>query len=132
MSKFDVLNEKGTNGGNYDVSTDTIIEKLKQWDSNYGIEISEVEHNSLLVTFKSLPDDLVVLTNEIYEFCPDVIDQHFGSMDEMVDMVEETGQELTPEMAQLIEGVDFEKEDFGEELLQRSLRSTHAVSLWWD
>lgn len=132
MSKFEVLNDKGTNGENYDVSTDTIIEKLKQWDSNYGIEISDVEHNSLFVTFKSLPDDLVILANEIYEFCPDVIDQHFGCMDEMVEMMDETGQELTPEMAQLIEGVDFENEDFGEELLRRSLRSTHAVSLWWD
>jgi hypothetical protein len=52
--------------------------------------------------------------------------------DDMVEMMAEAGQQITPEVAQLIEGVDFETEDFGEVLLQRSLKSTHQVGLWWD
>lgn len=132
MSKFALVKEKETNGINYYVTTDDIIEKLKQWDSQYGIEISEVEHDRLVVTFPSLPDNLDALAKDIYEFCPDVIEQHFGCMDDMVEMMEQSGQELAPEIAQLIEGVDFETENFGEVLLQKSLKSTHQVGLWWD
>jgi hypothetical protein len=132
MSKFALVKEKGTNGINYDVTTDDVIEKLQQWDSHYGIEISEVEHNRLVVTFQSLPENLEALAQDIYEFCPDVIEQGFGCMDDMVEMMAEAGQEIKPELAQLIEGVDFEQEDFGEVLLQRSLKSTHQVGLWWD
>ena len=47
------------------------------------------------------------LVAEIYEFCPDVIDQNLGCMDDMVDMMKESGQKLSPEVEKLIEGVDF-------------------------
>jgi len=103
-----------------------------EWDSSYTIDISDVEHDRLIVTFSSIPGDLTGLANEIYEFCPDVIDQHFGCMDEMVDMFEEHGQELGPELSELIEGVDFNDENFGIILLQRSLKSSKSVALWWD
>lgn len=132
MSKFDTIKENGTGGPNYDVSTEDVIKKLKQWDSQYGIEISEVSHDQVLVKFSSLPDNLESFAKEIYDFCPDVIDQHFGCMDEMVEMMEETGQELDPEIAELIEGVDLEDEDSGEVLLQKSIKSKQSVSLWWD
>lgn len=132
MSKFDTIKENGTGGPNYDVSTEDVIKKLKQWDSQYGIEISEVSHDQVLVKFSSLPENLESFAKEVYDFCPDVIDQHFGCMDEMVEMMEETGQEIAPEIAELIEGVDLEDEDFGEVLLQKSIKSTQSVSLWWD
>jgi len=62
----------------------------------------------------------------------EVIDQHFGCMDEMVEMMKEAGQELAPDLSELVEGVDLENEDFGEFLLQKSLKSTKSVALWWD
>jgi ankyrin repeat protein len=34
--------------------------------------------------------------------------------------------------AELIDGVDFEDEEFGLQLLEKSLASTHSVALWWD
>lgn len=132
MSKLDAIKENGTSGPNYDVSTEDVIKKLKQWDSQFGIEISEVSHDHVLVEFNSIPDNLKSFAKEVYDFCPDVIDQHFGCMDEMVEMMEETGQEIAPEIADLIEGVDLEDEGFGEVLLQKSIKATQSVSLWWD
>lgn len=132
MSKFDTLRKNGTGGPNVDVSTEDVIKKLEQWDSQYGIEISDVSHDRVLVKFSSLPDNLESFAKEVYEFCPDVVDQHFGCMDEMVEMMEESGQKIAPEIAELIEGVNLEDENFGEVLLQKSIRSTQSVSLWWD
>ena len=33
---------------------------------------------------------------------------------------------------ELVDGVDFEDEDFGMELLKRSLQTDRLVALWWD
>lgn len=53
-------------------------------------------------------------------------------MDDMLQMVEETGQSISPELMKLLEGIDFSQEDFGLEILQRDLRENKLVRLWWD
>lgn len=129
-AKFEQIRQLQTNGINYDLDTEDIVEKLEQWDTLYGIELSNIEQDSVTVKFDSLPDDFGELAGEIYEFCPDVIDQHFGCMDEMVEMMGSEG--LSPALAELVEGVNFGDENFGEILLQKSLQSTQTVVLWWD
>ena len=47
------------------------------------------------------------LVAEICEFCPDVIDQNLGCMDDMVDMMKESVQKPSPDVEKLVEGVDF-------------------------
>jgi len=130
--KYAELYEKNTNGINCGLTTDDVVKKLEQWDARYTIEISEIDNDRLNVKFFELPDDLAALAREIYDFCPDVIEQGFGVMDEMVNMMEETGMELPREVAEIIEGIDFADDDFGLELLQRSLRATKDLGLWWD
>ncbi len=70
--------------------------------------------------------------DEIYEFCPDVIDQNFGCMDEMIETMKETGRDLPPHIAELIDGVNFEDDGFGKTLLEKSLRTSKSLGLWWD
>lgn len=130
--KFAQLYEMQTNGINCDLQTDDICEKLDKWDSLYAIEVTDVEQDRLLVKFASLPDDLSELVDEIDEFCPDVIEQHFGCMDDAVEMMQEHDQEIPDEMAELIAGVDFNDENFGKVLLEKSLRSSKMLALWWD
>lgn len=126
---------KHTNGINCDIDTEDIVKKLMDWDQRYGICFENVTHDGLLVHFKSLPGDadaLHALGEEIYDFCPDVIDQGFGCMDDMLEMLEAQGLEIDEPTQTLIAGVDFEDENFGLELLARSLASEKQVSLWWD
>lgn len=132
MSKFEIVREKETEGPNEGITNDDIIAKLEEWDSAYSVEVDEVGGDRLTVRFGELPVDLADLSQEIYKLCPDIIGQHFGCMDELVEMMEETGQELEPELADLVDGVDLEAEDFGMQLLRKSLASTKSVSLWWD
>ncbi len=106
------------------------MQRLEQWDALYTIEISDVENDGLVVRFASLPDDLSKYAREIYEFCPDTIHQQFGCMDDTVNTMEAAA--LPPEVAEFIEGVNFEDESFGEILLQRSLERSKQLSLWWD
>jgi len=132
ISKFQDLKEQGTNGINYEVTTDELISKLQSWDKLYGISIEEVSHDRLVVNFADLPGNVASLAEEVYQFCPDVVDQGFGCMDDMVEMAEQSGHGLPDDMLELIEGVDFSKNDFGVVLLQRSIEINKSVSLWWD
>lgn len=121
-----------TNGDNYDITTEDIVAKLQQWDSQYGIAISDVAFDNLIVSFKQLPEDLAPLAQEIYEFCPDVIDQGFGCMDDALPLLNAPGEEISPEVLALVEGVDWEDPNFGLTILQNALRQDQSVFLWWD
>lgn len=132
MLNTDQLKAKSTNGDNYEVSNEDVIARLEAWDAKYGIEIADIGHDRVTVTFTSLPEDTGALAEEIYEFCPDTVDQGFGCYDEMIEMAEEMGQELDPKILEFAEGVDFSDENYGVELLARSLKSEKKVALWWD
>jgi hypothetical protein len=41
MDKFAELRNKNTNGANYDLDTEDVIERLKKWDAAYGVELSD-------------------------------------------------------------------------------------------
>ncbi len=131
--KFKEVYEKRTSAPNYDLDTEEIVARLTEWDWRYGVELSEVEPDSLRVTFQNLPsEELPGLAREIYEFCPDVIEQHFGCMDDRVEIMENQGMTVPLDLAELVEGVDFTEENFGELLLCKSLARERGVTLWWD
>jgi len=130
--KFAALYEGHTNGINCGLMTDDVVRVLSDWDERFGIELSDVAGDRVVVRFARLPEDLGSFASEIYEFCPDIVDQGFGCMDEAVDMFEETGQEIPAELQALTLGIDFEAEDFGLEILQRDLKAKRSLALWWD
>lgn len=125
MTKFDVVKQRGTNGAHYGIATHDIVETLERWDASYGLELRDVDHDRMLIGFRSLPDNLSRLAQEIYGICPDVIGQHSVCMDQMVELLEkEIGAVFT-------EDVDFEDEVLGLELLEQILRSKRTIALWW-
>ena len=132
MDKYQALRDAGTNGANFDLDTDAVIEHLRGWDTQYGIDLSDVKSDAVVVMFDRPPEDIMALAKDVYAFCPDTVDQHFGCMHEMLEMAEETGDEVPPHLQELAEGVDFEDENYGVQLLGKSLATTKTVHLWWD
>ena len=130
--KFLQIYKHRTNGINCDITTADIEKQLTQWDELYGVSISEVREDRLIIHFENIPSDVTSLAKELYEFCPDIIDQGFGVMDEMVEMAETGAFELDDEVKKMIEGIDFEDENFGLVLLERHLKEHSFIELWWD
>ena len=130
--KFREIYEKGTNGINYEISNEDVIVKLTKWDKQYSISVSEIEADRLTVQFDKLPEDLNKFANEIYEFCPDVIDQGYGCIADMIEMSQEHGHEVPAWTEKLIEGVDLSDENCGLKLLQRELKENKSIAFWWD
>lgn len=74
---------EATNGVNYDIDTQMIINKLKDWDSKYGIELEAVGPDFVSGKFKNKPANIPKFAKEVYDFCPDIVDQGVGSIEEL-------------------------------------------------
>lgn len=126
------IRELHTNGANDDVMTEDIVARLQDWSRRCAFEVSEIEHDALVLRFETLPEDLDAFAAELYEFCPDVIDQGFGCFAELIDAAEEGGQEVPEAIRELVAGVDLSDDNYGMELLRRALRRDKVLQLWWD
>jgi hypothetical protein len=73
-----------------------------------------------------------LLVTEIYEFCPDITEQHFGCFKEILEAAQEGKMDLPDSFYELIDGVDLEDKDYGLELLKKSLKRDKVISLLWD
>lgn len=69
------LRVMGTNGWNYNISPDSIIVRLQRWDAAFGLDLQGVGFDWLEAEFRRLPPDMLAFAREVYEFCPDVVDQ---------------------------------------------------------
>jgi hypothetical protein len=127
-----LVREAGTGGPNFDLDNDAIIARLQQWQSLCSFRVVSADYDAIEIQFDTLPKDMDAFAKELYQFCPDLVDQGTGCMAEMLEMAEETGQEIAPEIQKLIEGVDFSDENYGVEILKREVQLRKAVSLWWD
>jgi len=72
-NKYDILNIRKTHAYTHNLSTAKIIEKLKQWDKQYGITIVGAGYNWLSLEFDRLPENLPAFADEVLAFCPDVL-----------------------------------------------------------
>lgn len=132
-TKYAALYQCGVNGTNHDLDTNAIVERLMQWDERFGIHLVDVRTDgSFTVQFDRLDEDVEPFAREIYEFCPDIVDQGFGEMNEAAEQFESSGRGLPDDMKQLLGGLDPDDEDFGLKVLGRWLLQHRAVGLWWD
>jgi hypothetical protein len=82
---YEIIDLIGTGGINYDVYTDDVIRKLKQYDSLVDFTIEVIGEARIHAYMAKLPDSLSRFTADVYKFCPDVIDQGYDSMEEMIE-----------------------------------------------
>ncbi len=129
---FDEIRKAGTSAPNFDLDTDAVIEHLTKWQSLCSFTVANAQGDRVDITFTTLPADMDAFVRDLYEFCPDLVDQGTGCVHEMVEMMEETGEEMDPKMKELIDGVDFSDENYGLEILKREIQRASSVTLWWD
>lgn len=82
-NKFDVLRYRRTDGINYGLQTEDIIDKVSEWDKKYEIDIIGCGRDWVWIKLKKLPEDLDEFSKEVYEFCPDIVDQGVGSIEKL-------------------------------------------------
>jgi len=90
-SLFDILRTAQSDAVNYDMDTEDIIRKLDEYHSKYGIDVFHAETDTIEFRFAALPKDLAGFCGDLYEFCPDIVDQGVGSVDELEKEIAKTG-----------------------------------------
>ena len=93
----------GTNGCNYDIMTDDIINQLKAWSELCQLEVTKIAEDTLELQFITLPVDLQAFCEDIYQFCPDTIDQGYGLCTEMDEAGTSFGMDLPNNIYELME-----------------------------
>jgi len=72
---YTLIEKIKTNGAKLQISTNDIIIKLKKWDAEFGIQIIGVGIDYCEAAIHNLEIDYNALANEVYQFCPDVVEQ---------------------------------------------------------
>ena len=90
-SQFDILRVAQSDAVNCDMDTEDLVRKLQEYDSKYGIDVFHAETDTIEFRFRALPTDLPAFCNDLYEFCPDIVDQGVGTVEELEKEVAKTG-----------------------------------------
>ncbi|WP_438433969.1 DUF4253 domain-containing protein [Gorillibacterium sp. sgz500922] len=86
---FDILRLAQTDAANYDLSTEDIVTKLKELDRRYGLRIYAAQTDSVGFELKKQPSDVQAFAEELYAFCPDLVDQGVGSLEHLTDYLKD-------------------------------------------
>lgn len=90
-SKFDILRIARSDAVNFDIDTEELVSKFEDIDKRFGIDIVQAETDTVEITLDQLPDDMFVFAEEVYAFCPDIVDQGIGSVEDLADAIEMSG-----------------------------------------
>ncbi|HEX5723994.1 MAG TPA: DUF4253 domain-containing protein [Longimicrobiaceae bacterium] len=71
----------GTSGANYGVTPRDVAERLRRWDAQYGLTINGAGDDWLEAEFHREPPDMLDFAQEVWEFCPDVVEQGTTTLD---------------------------------------------------
>lgn len=81
--QFDILRIEETAAYNYDLENSDVLEKFLQWDKLNHFEIIGASSDWVEANFIQKPTNIKKFAQELYEFCPDVVDQGAGSIKEL-------------------------------------------------
>ncbi|WP_226087434.1 DUF4253 domain-containing protein [Mesobacillus sp. S13] len=92
LDQFEILKIQQTNGDNYDISNSSVISELKEWYRNYPFIIIGASYDWVEVEFEVLPNgkELNSFAREIAEFCPDLVEQGTGSINDLMEEIKGT------------------------------------------
>ena len=75
---YSIIEIRHPSGANYDVSTNDLMDRLKGWEASCQFQIVGAASSWVAIQFDTLPENICRLAEEIYQFCPDTVDQGVG------------------------------------------------------
>ncbi len=87
---FDAVRAMGTNGANFDITNAMVIERLTLWRERYGLTVVGAGFDWLWVQFARAAPDWTAFADEVYEFCPDAVDQGVGTVEALAEGLRDT------------------------------------------
>ena len=151
-----------TDGANYDISTDDIVARVREWETISTFRIVGAAGSWVALQFETLPEKLCTFAEDVYLFCPDTVTQGVGLLRERDDpgrfaaaralcpeisarvrtrsdatlaQIEATDPEAARQFRDLLRAasaLSHPDEADGVRLLAEELRRRKFLHLWWD
>lgn len=81
--QFDILRLARTDACNYGMDTAAVIARLEQFNRTCGIRIWQAESDTVQFHVLRETVDFSVLAQDLYRFCPDIVDQGCRTVDNL-------------------------------------------------
>jgi hypothetical protein len=88
--QFDIVRAARTDAVNYDMGTEDIVRHLKALSRYASIDILKAETDSVEFAITKMPKYLPAFSRELYEFCPDIVEQGVGTVEALQAEIEKT------------------------------------------
>jgi hypothetical protein len=88
--QYEILRIMHTDGDEYDISNQDVIDRLKEWEINSPFDILGADSDWVEIEFKILPKDLAAFAEEVNDFSPDAVEQGPGSIAELAKEIQKT------------------------------------------
>ena len=82
-SDAEILKWRQTHGINHDIDNDSVISKLQEWKSKNDFILLGAGRDWLQIQFIYQTPDFAEFAKEVYEFCPDIVDQGVGDFEKL-------------------------------------------------
>lgn len=92
--RYQSLAVMGTSGVNYGIGPGYLMEWLENLEKRHPFALLAVGHNLLAGRFRNIEQDATGLAQEMYELCPDIVEQGTGSVQELASSLAEEGRFL--------------------------------------
>lgn len=88
---YEIMKLAETNGANYDLQAADIIVQYKKWDAEFGIRPFAIGFDFCECEIVNKDIDYKKLAADIYQFCPDVVDQGTETLEALEEELKRTG-----------------------------------------
>ncbi len=82
--QYEILRVMHTDGDEYDISNQDVIDRLREWEKISSFDIIGADYDWVEIEFKRLPKDLKTFAEEVYDFSPDAVDEGPGTVDGLI------------------------------------------------
>lgn len=88
--KYEILKEVKTNGANYDIDPDSLVNLIKVFDEKYSLELIGASGDWCEFIINNEPKDWLVLAKKAYKICPDIVDQGTETVEALAKEMQKT------------------------------------------
>lgn len=92
FDKYQILKQVQTNGANWDIYNDSLLNLIKIFDQKYSLDLMGASDDWCEFKINKSPKSWLTLAKEAYKVCPDIVDQGSGSVKKLAKEMEESGR----------------------------------------
>lgn len=81
-----------TGGINHDLDHEAVMQRYRLWDQKYGLRLVGAGGDWIEAEFVRPPEDWQAFAQEVYAFCPDIVDQGVGDVDALAGELQKAGR----------------------------------------